>query len=94
MKNKRVIILLLIFLAVIAWLVFFWIPYRNNIVKINENFKGVVLSKYYKKGNTIDVKLFSGEVYTPHIGLKDDAFNKISIGDTVEMRHGEFVNLK
>lgn len=91
---KRSLIKLSIIIFIVLFLAYVWVPYRNKSIKYNESFKGIVLRKYYQRGNTLDVKLESNQIHTTNFGLNDSDFDKISIGDTVEMRNGEFIGLK
>lgn len=92
-KMKRSLIKLSLIVFIVLFLAYVWVPYSNGKKTKSECYKGIVLKKYYKRGNILDVKLETGKVYSTHSVLDSD-FDKISIGDTVVMRNGEFIGLK
>lgn len=79
--NKSLIKLVIV-LCIIAFL-FLYARKHNLSLKFEESYSGILINKYYKRGNAIDVRLANGEIYTVKVSIHDSIFNKIQIGDSL-----------
>lgn len=56
--------------------------------------RGVVVRKYYQRGNTIQMKLETGEMYVVPYGFTHNDFSRIHVGDTIRIDSGKLVERK
>lgn len=86
---KKEILLFILISGVIAILFVYIIPHSNSTLKSAEEYNGIVIRKYYKRGNSIDVRLSSNEIYSTKVSISDSIFNSIEIGDLVIKKSGQ-----
>ncbi len=87
-QDKKALIILIVFASIVTFYYFF-IPSHNRRLALEEKYEGVVVKKYYRRGNALDIKTFSGELYKTTCQVADSIYNTVEIGDTVIKKSGD-----
>lgn len=85
---KKIFILSFVFI-IFLFLFFYYIPKNNRSVKLEESYAGVLEKKYYKRGNTFDIRLSDGTSYSTKVSISDSLFNYAQVGDSLYKVSGQ-----
>lgn len=86
---KKKIVIIFISAVIIALLLIYIIPESNSNLKMDESYSGIVVKKYYKRGNTFDIRIANGNIYSTKVSISDSMFNLVELGDSIFKTKGK-----